>query len=185
MFFSIILRSFILLSFTGCAYHFGPLRQSLPGDYKEVAIPVFDNRSQMVGIEVPFTNELIQQFQKSKVAEVVSRSDASVVLEGEIESVQFEPLGFVEGSGLPGNTVLTTQYRILVLIRLGLRKTADNQLLWSQVFKGERVYSAPQIKKEGFNSANPLYNHSAKHINIQAMAKTIMADAHDRIVERF
>jgi hypothetical protein len=65
-------RFFLLLKWciylgllTGCAYRFGNVSRSLPGGYKYISIPVFKNKTQETGIEVGFTNALIQEFDRS------------------------------------------------------------------------------------------------------------------------
>jgi hypothetical protein len=162
--------------------------RSLPGGYKELTIPVFKNKTMELGIEPYFTNELIRQFERSKIARLSVGTSAPVVVEGSIEKVDYEAAGTaVEGDlpYLPSNTALTTVYRIRVVVELRVYRVSDRSLLWQGRVRDERVYSAPQVALDTVNSVNPLYNHSARHQNIAHLAKNMMEEAHDRMTEDF
>ncbi len=173
---------------SGCAYHVGAATRSIPGGYKQISVPIFKNKTQEVGIELSFTNALIQEFQRSRVARVVdnSLSDASVI--GQIDSVTYLPGAkrvAGDSSYLPKGTVIASEYRILIKVHVSVVKQADGLELWSGNFSGERTYTAPQVTLAGVNSVNPLYNLSARRQNIDIMAIDIMTEAYDRITENF
>ena len=69
---------------SGCAYSVGTGDRRLPEGYKLIAVPVFKNGTQEVGIEVPFTNAMIRELERSQIAQVVPKSNAQVVLEGNV-----------------------------------------------------------------------------------------------------
>ncbi|MCB0351090.1 MAG: LptE family protein [Bdellovibrionales bacterium] len=180
------------LFLTGCAYRFGYMQRDLPGGYKEVAIPVFQNKTGQVAIEGYFTNELIRQFSRSQVAKVADPDHAPVTIEGKINSVEFIHRGQVDGNNPgdsqvrnPENTVLTLEYRVLVNATVLLRRNSDQKVLWQGAFDNESVYSAPQVGIKIANSVNPLYNNSARVDVIARMARDMMAEAHDRMTENF
>ena len=191
----------ILLS--SCAYKWGYGDRSLPGGYTKIAIPVFSNRSDFVGIEAAYTNALIHEFAKSKVAEVVKKKRSEVFIDAAIISVQVIHQGSrninagnvsdtVSGTDdaeneirLPENTVLTTEYRVVTNAKVYLRRTLDRKILWQGTFFGERVYPAPQVGLGVVNSVNPLYNHNARINVIEGMSGDMMAEAHDRMTENF
>jgi hypothetical protein len=179
-----LLLEFFALSFTGCAYRLGSPDRSLPGGYKQVFIPIFTNRSMEPGIEVDFTNSLIQEFERAKIGRVTDANQAEVLVEGEISSVTYTPSSLSE-SGLPTGAVLAAQYQILVSATVTMRRQSDKSVLWTGTFSGERTYTPPQIKTAGINTANPLYNLSARRQNIATMASEMMLEAHDRITENF
>lgn len=174
----------------GCAYQLGSVNRSIPGGFKKVSIPVFKNKTQEVGIEVAFTNALIQEFQRSRVAHIVDKSISEVAVVGSIENIQYLP-GAKRLSGdsatpyLPSGTALASEYRILLTVTVQVIKQADGVELWKSTFKGERTYQAPQVTLAGVNSVNPLYNLSARRQNIDLMASDIMLEVHDRITENF
>lgn len=180
----------VLFSFAGCAYRLGTASRSLPGGYKYLSIPVFKNATQETGSEVGFTNALIKEFERSQVGKVTSENLSDVKILGVIQSVQYLPGTGIkaeepQGAFLPKGTVIANDYRILVSVKVSVVRQADNTEIWSGSFSGERSYVAPKITLAGVNSANPLYNLSARRQNIDSVANDMMAEAHDRITENF
>lgn len=180
----------VALFLPACAYRLGGPPRALPGGYRQVYIPIFKNLTQEPGIEVGFTNSLIQEFERSRSARVVSPQYAEAQVEGEITSVQYIMGGSNEGRPdgplpLPTGSVLAAEYRILLNVRVTLRRKSDNAQLWQGSFQGERTYVAPQVTQAGINTVNPLYNLSARRQNIDSMAVDLMAEAHDRMSENF
>ncbi len=183
---------FCCLFIVNCAYDVGYETRRLPGGYRSLAIPVFSNKTKEVSVESYFTNSLIREFERSRVAKVTNKSQAPVFIRGSISSVTLADNGQVAANSgsqklkyLPKNTVLNTGYRVVVTVHVQLIKNSDKRIVWEQNFVNERVYSAAQISVTGINSVNPLYNHSAKHQNIRMLAKEMMREAHDRLTERF
>jgi hypothetical protein len=191
---AIFLSSLASFGLVGCAYSMGTGERRLPEGYQLVAVPVFKNSTQEVGVEVPFTNAIIRELARSQIARVVPQADAQVVLEGEILKIQYDVAnqtncdvkpGETCAIAIPQRTVLNTEYRILVFTKLKLRRLSDSKILWSEEFNSQKSYLAPKIGLEGLNSANALYNHSARQENISAIAADIMAEAHGRLTENF
>ncbi|MBK9321422.1 MAG: hypothetical protein IPM97_00445 [Bdellovibrionaceae bacterium] len=164
--------------------------RSLPGGYKYLSIPVFKNLTQETGPEVGFTNAIIKEFERSEVAKMTSENLSDVKILGVITSIQYLPGTGIkaeeqQGVYLPKGTVIANDYRIRVSVRVSVVRQADNSEIWSGTFSGERTYVAPKITLAGVNSANPLYNLSARRQNIDSVANDMMAEAHDRITENF
>lgn len=172
---------------TGCAYKFGLSEKQLPGGYTQVAIPVFKNKTAEVGIEPYFTNALIRQFARSQVARVTDKESSPLVLEGTIISVDTTagPQISGENTGLPGGTVLTTQYQLIVKLDLSLKRKSDEKVIWSGVFQNEKVYQGARLTTEVVNSANATYNQSVRMETISSLAQDMMVEAHDRMTENF
>lgn len=185
----LLIAGFAALFSSGCAYSVGSGARSIPGGYKQISIPVFKNKTQEVGIEVGYTNALVQEFQRSRIARIVDNSLSEVAIIGQIDSVQYIPGAKRVADGkttyLPEGTVLAAEYRILMSVTVKLVRQADGTELWSGNFTGERTYAAPQVTLAGVNSVNPLYNLSARRQNIDIMANDMMVEAHDRITENF
>ncbi|HWU44125.1 MAG TPA: LptE family protein [Bdellovibrio sp.] len=168
----------------------GSAGRSIPGGYKQISVPVFKNRTQETGIEVSFTNSLIQEFQRSRVARVVDNALSEVSVIGSIDSIQYLPgakriAGDPATPYLPMETAIASEYRILLTVTVRVVRQADGTELWKGTFNGERTYQAPQVTLAGVNSVNPLYNLSARRQNIDVMASDMMLEAHDRITENF
>lgn len=171
----------------GCAYRFGAAERQIPGGYLQVAVPVFINRTFETGIEVYFTNALIRQIERSKIAHVTQKSDAEVIIQGEISTLQYTPTlpAQISGPGAPEKIFLAPEYTITMTANVTVKRKSDMKVLWQGSVSGESIYTAPQIYSYGFSSANPLYNLSARRQNISSMADEMMAEANDRMTENF
>lgn len=183
-----ILLCWVVLLAPGCAYRFGQASRTIPGGYSRISIPVFKNRTQEVGAEAYFTRALIEEFQRSKVAQVVEDDRSDVRIEGDILSVTYRPeAGLSHGGGafLPLGTVIATQYPVTVSLELRVVRRSDGARLWVSHFTKEGSYDAPQVTIAGVNTVNPLYNVSARRQNMERMAADLMLEAHSRITENF
>jgi hypothetical protein len=183
-----ILLIALLLSLGGCAYRWGEGERMVPGGYKNITVPVFENRSHETGIEVYFTNAMIEEIDRSRSAHVTSKQRADVAVEGTIQTVKYVPgaqKSSASTNNLPANTVLTAEYRILITTLIRVRHLSDNRILWSASFSGEKSYISPQVESAVVNSVNSLYNHSAHHQNITLMAQEMMTEAFQQMTENF
>ena len=175
----------------GCAYHAGFAGRRIPGGYDQVAVPIFKNKTVDAGVEVYFTNALIRELERAKLARVVPKAEAQATLVGSIEKIEYAPGSptkadpRVATNFLPEGTVLNAEYRILTTVRIELLRNSDQKALWSGTFQGEKSYATPRIGVTSLNTANALYNHSAHYQNLQVMAGDMMAEAHDRLTENF
>ena len=184
------LLAFLFFNVTACAYQVGGAGREIPGGYRTVAVPVFKNKTQEPGVEVYFTNALVREFERGGIGKVTSKQNAQTTLYGTIDSITYVPGTQIEagqdaGSGLPSNTVLTTDYRILLQTTLVLVRNSDGKVLWQGGFGGEKSYLSPKIALPSLNSANATYNQSARFQNIQVLANDLMNEAHSRVTENF
>lgn len=182
--------SVIQIFSTGCAYKLSTQLEKLPGDLRSIQIPLFQNNSNEPGTEIFFTNALKNETLKSRVVKLVNEeSEAEGVLQGKIIDVDVLVAdSVIEAKNtkyLPKENVLSTAYTVTVTTELTLKKKGSTQVLWSGVFKQARNYSAPQITLPVINSANSLYNHSAKRQTLDAISKELMQAAFDRMLENF
>jgi curli biogenesis system outer membrane secretion channel CsgG len=180
--FSILFCIFCLI-LQGCSYHLGYGKRRLKGGYTEVAIPMFKNKTNDVNIETYFTNSLIREFHRSRVASVRSKIFAPVTVEGTVTDIQISRGGIGTGVGLPGETSLASSYRVVISTQLRLKRNSDGKIIWSSQFEGEQVYLAPQVKSAGINTVNPLYNNSIRQDLYEQIAKDIMNIAYNRMTE--
>lgn len=177
------------LGLSSCAYNLGVRGRTLPGGYQTVEVPVFINSTHETGIEMSFTNSLIQEIERNKVAAVQREGQAPVVLQGEVVSVKYIPTSPIQRGEkaplLPDGAVLATGYRVLVSTRLSLREKASGKELWASTFDSETSYTAPKVESARINSVNPLYNLSSRRRVIDSLAQSLMVEAHDRMTENF
>jgi hypothetical protein len=188
MTFILLISSFLL---AGCSYRFGFRERAVPGGYKQVAIPIFKNLSDRVGIETDFTNALVLQFERSQVAQVTGKAMAPVRIDGEITRVTVTGTGGGLFGGpdstnpLPADAALWTEYQIDVYARISVRRQSDEKILWTSIFHEQKNYQSPQIGEPTVNSANATYNESALRHTLADLADDMMSEAHDRITENF
>lgn len=178
-----------LLFTTGCAYRIGRQDRRLPGDYNQVYVQMFKNLTFEPGVEVPFSNALIYEFERSKAAQNVDRGRAQVEVIGVIESLKLEGKGLRKagdpGTRQPLGTVVATAYSLVLNVKVSLRRISDQKILWESAFSKEATYAAPLVMQGGLNTVNPLYNQSARRQNIETLASQMMSEAHDRMTENF
>ncbi len=184
--FATLLPLFFLLF--SCAYQFGTGTRGIPGGYKSISVPIFKNKSYETGIEVNFTNALLQELQRGGVTKVVPDSLSEARVEGEITEVRYFSDAKIEqddNSYLPQKTVLTTDYTVSVSTSVRVIRRSDGIEIWAGTFSRERQYTAPQVTIAGLNSVNPLYNQSARRQQINSLASDLMAEAYNRMTESF
>ena len=185
---------FIVFGSASCSYRLANKDRPFVGGYRLVSVPIFKNRTQEPRIEVSFTNAMREELNRAKQVSVVDKDIAPITVEGVISDITYAREGSVTGTGtdtegelpaLPENAFLTTRYRIFVTTNIIVRRNADQSVLWQGSFRNERSYVAPQIGTESINSANALYNHSARLANIEILAKEMMEEAYQRMTENF
>lgn len=182
-----IVISIAAVFLSSCAYHIGDRGRALPGGYDQVAIPVFNNKTDEVSVETYFTNALRREFERSTVAKITSKDAAPVTIEGEVRKIDIIPTVQVlaPANGLPENSVLNTEYRVVVTTMLRLKRNSDQKVIWEQGFTREAIYTAPQIGLAYINSSNPLYNQSSRLQTVSKLADQMMEEAHDCLTENF
>ncbi len=185
----LVLVLFLSLINFACAYHFGAVKRSIPGAYDRVAVPVFKNLTNEVGVETYFTKSLIEEIERGHIANVTNKDDAQIVIEGDILAIQYAPESTIKKDGtypnLPDATELIKGYRIVLDSRIQARRKSDQKVIWSGIFQGEKRYPAPIVTAPITNTVNPLYNHSSRHQNIEVIAREMMAEAYSRMTENF
>lgn len=182
--------SVIHFSLMGCAYKLSSESDSLPGNVKSIQIPLFKNDSAEVGAETFFTNALKTEALRAKFIQIKNdEKDADAILQGTITGVDvIADESVIEAKNtkyLPTETVIATQYKVSVGVELILKRKGSSEILWSGGFRQATNYSAPQITLPVINTANALYNQSAKRQTLDALSKEMMQAAFDRMVENF
>ncbi len=178
-----------IFSNSSCAYRWGFRDRAVPGGYKQVAIPIFKNTSNEVGIETDFTNALIRQFERSQVAHITSKELAPVRIDGTISRIDIVGSGGgiigAENTPLEPDASLRTEYQLVVTAKVQVRRQSDEKVIWEGEFKDQRNYQAPRILEPVVNSADATYNESARHHTLADLADEMMSEVHDRITENF
>lgn len=181
----IFLASLCIFVMSNCAYRWGVSRRSLPGGVQNISLDIFENKTQEPQVEVFFTNALMGELERSKVALIVDDRQADGVMSGVITSIEIFPAGRREGGDVPLGAILASEYRILITARVSITRKSDGKLLWSHTSQGERTYVAPQITQSVVNTLNPLYNQSARRLSIEVLSKQMMSETFALMTESF
>jgi len=181
----IFLYLFCILVTSSCAYRWGKSNRVLPGGFQNISLGIFQNKTQEPQIEVFFSNALLAEFERGRVANIVSPQYAEARVVGVIDRIDILPGGRREGGDLPPGTILASEYRILIRATIQVIRKSDQKVIWSNVFNGERTYVAPQVTQSVVNTVNPLYNQSARRLNIDVLSRQMMSEAFALMTENF
>ncbi|MCM2353712.1 MAG: LPS assembly lipoprotein LptE [Pseudobdellovibrio sp.] len=175
---------------SSCAYKLSSKVDTLPQNVRVIYTPLFKNVSTEPGLEAYFTNSLKREFLNSKAMRIVDKEDLSdAVLYGTVSTVEIvSEEGAIEAKDtkfLPKNTILSTTTKITVTVDLKLQRKNSSEVLWSSQFKQSRNYTPPQLTLPVINSANNLYNLSARRQTLETLSEEMMQLAFDRLVDNF
>ena len=149
-----------------------------------------------MGPELDFTNQLVKEFQRAKVGELVKMNDSEGLLKGRVISIQriqrapeAQPRSGsrrVKGwVNLPLGTLITTEYLLRIKVQLSLVQKTTGRVLWTQVFADETIYLPSRLALETINTALPNYNSSEEQRTIKVLAGVMMQEAVGRLTENF
>ncbi|UCG13961.1 MAG: hypothetical protein JSU72_05675 [Deltaproteobacteria bacterium] len=113
----------IIVVFSACGYHFAGSGGHTPDDINSVAVDILQNQTAEVGLEVVFTNALLNEFIRWKRVAVKPRSEADAVLAGRISSIRQVAVAHVA----PKETLDT---RVIVTLDLTLTRAESDDVLW-------------------------------------------------------
>lgn len=185
MFQKLLMSYIAIVILASCGYQWGNRNETLPGKYREIAVPMFKNKTGEVGGEVYFTNAMIEEIARSS-NKVTSSDRAEIVLEGELSRIEVTGEGLANVPALQLAMVeLVSSYKMLVEVHIRVRKKSDQSLLFNERFIGERTFASAQIGDPRFNSANPNYNQSALHENLKIVSTDLMMKAYNLMTESF
>jgi len=153
----------------GCGYKMMGKETYVPPGLHSIAIPTFKNQTFEPGIEIAFTEAVLNEFIQDRRVKVVSRSEADCILEGAI--TYFSTAGSAYSvSGF------VAQYSINVTINLSL-KDRTGKVLWEQKGLSEPGWFATQSVS--------VTNESAKQGAIQKAAATFAEFVRNRFFYNF
>ncbi len=107
---------------SGCGYSF---RGNLPGHIKTVAVPMFKNKTEAVGLENTITSAVISAFSNGGRLRIAPAEEADSILEGEIVGYQLDGAGFDRNSNVQA-------YHLRVVLNVVFRDVRQNKLLWEE-----------------------------------------------------
>jgi len=164
-----VLSIFSLILLAGCGYQMVRKETHVPPGLNSIAIPTLKNRTFEPGIEIPFTEAILNEFIQDRRVKVVSRAEADSVLEGVVtyfnaSSAAYSSSGFV------------LQYAIDVKVDLTL-KDRTGKVLWIQ----KDVREAQWFRA----SSVGVTNEAAKQAAIQKTAGFMAERIRDRFFYNF
>jgi len=107
---------------SGCGYSF---RGNLPGHIKTVAVPMFKNKTEAVGLENTITSAVISAFSNGGRLRIAPAEEADSILEGEIVGYQLDGAGFDRNSNVQA-------YHLRVVLNVVFRDVRQNKVLWEE-----------------------------------------------------
>ncbi len=114
-----------LLGASACGYQFQGTGNALPPDVTTVAIPIFRNDSDLEGVELDFTEALIQQFVRGRQVRIVDDvADANAVVKGLVRRVRVRAVSFSE-------TDEALEAQMTVVLAVSLERARDGKVLWA------------------------------------------------------
>jgi len=175
-----LLASYLLLLasffFTGCGYQIAGRGAHIPEGVRTIAIPVFENKTLEPIVEEEFTPVVIREFLRDSRIEVVSRSQAGLVLRGSVTSYKESPLSFDRDQNV-------LEYRITVITHLILVRpngspngssNGSGEILWERDVTESAEYRA---------SSDVMSTRVAKLLALQEIARNLAQDAADRVLQ--
>jgi hypothetical protein len=124
----------LLMTVTGCGYHLAGQGSSLPAHLKNIAIPIFQNRSFEYGLENILTQEIVDAFnRRAGVQTVKNVSEADAILEGDIIEYKYVPT--------LNSQRKVTQYYIQITASVRLRDLVKDTVYWEDnAFVFHQIY---------------------------------------------
>lgn len=108
----------------GCGYHFPNRSAALPPEARTIAIRVFHNRTQTIGLEAMLHQALEDEFRRHGQLRVVDADGPSdLVLVGTLRSLESVPVGF-------SSTDQAIQYSSALTLDVRLLRTGQRRPLW-------------------------------------------------------
>jgi outer membrane lipopolysaccharide assembly protein LptE/RlpB len=166
---ALVLLILLALLLSACGYHFPGGGSSLPPHIKTIAVPVFGNQTQEVGVENDFTNQVVFEFTRSGILKVLA-PPADATLKGKIQAILVSPVAY-------SAQVVATERRVTLRLSVSLVETATGKVLWQD---------GSMVDTEVFPvAADALSTETARREAIRRIAERMTLEIHNRALENF
>lgn len=191
---SIFYPIFLCHTLTSCGYNWGPGNRSLPGGHKNVFVEIFKNSTDEIGAEFSFTQALKRELEQSGFVNITPKDRADLIITGHIINVTsldsgsqptFFKVNYETRQAQPYRAPLFTIYKMQVRTNIKVIQADNKKVLWQTLVKGEKTYRGSQLTQQGIRSSNVLYNESRRKKTMKTIAKGMMEEAFDLLVENF
>lgn len=156
----------LTLSLSACGYQLAGRGGHIPDEIKSVAIPVFENKTMEPVIEEEFTPMIIREFIKDSRIKVVDRTEADIVLNGNVNSYKESPLSFDQNQEV-------LEYRITVTTHLKITRQKINNIIWEKDIIKSSEYKV---------SSNVMTTRTSKLLALKEIAKNLSEEVTDRVL---
>ncbi len=107
-----------------CGYRFVGQETNLAADIKTLAIPLFANQTDELGLESEITQALRERFISSKRLVIQREKTADFILKGKVKSFNTTSVAVTKG------LLVTSGYRAVITIEVMLQRARDGQVFW-------------------------------------------------------
>ena len=156
----------LTLSLSACGYQLAGRGGHIHDEIKSVAIPVFENKTMEPVIEEEFTPMIIREFIKDSRIKVVDRTEADIVLNGNVNSYKESPLSFDQNQEV-------LEYRITVTTHLKITRQKINNIIWEKDIIKSSEYKV---------SSNVMTTRTSKLLALKEIAKNLSEEVTDRVL---
>ncbi len=153
----------------GCGYQMVGKETHVPPGLTSVAIPTFKNQTFEPGVEILFTQAFLREFIQDRRVNVVSRAEASSVLEGVVKYFRFFSVSY-DKSGF------ALEYQTDVIVDITL-KDREGKVLWQEKDFSESAWFRA--------SSSGLLNEANKQLAIQEAGKLVAGRIRNRFFYNF
>jgi len=156
----------LTLSLSACGYQLAGRGGHIPDEIKSIAIPVFENKTMEPVVEEEFTPMIIREFIKDSRIKVVDRTEADIVLNGNVNSYKESPLSFDQNQEV-------LEYRITVTTHLKITRQKINNIIWEKDIIKSSEYKV---------SSNVMTTRTSKLLALKEIAKNLSEEVTDRVL---
>ncbi|MFP3867841.1 MAG: LPS assembly lipoprotein LptE [Desulfobacteraceae bacterium] len=156
-----------LINLAGCGYHVLGSTPTTSVMQPKLAIPLFTNRSNEVGLEAIFANALIGTFSQSKAAQVTTKENqADLILQGDVTTVENRSLAYRD---IDRSLVR----RVSISIDFVLKERQSGKVIWKQA----KAIDADYVVNPDYH-----YGEATRQMSISKAAATLARRVHDEIL---
>ena len=171
----------LLLSSSGCGYHFRGTGNPVGLQIESLAIPLMESTSSSLGFEGDFTRIIREEFASHAKFPLVSREKASTVLIGKVYDIKTDPYTYnltqtmIAGEKTSYSTTSARWLKIKLDVKLVDRTTG--KVIWHDKKMEEETTFAV--------GTDPLTNRYNEKRAVQEIARTLAERIYLKTMERF
>jgi outer membrane lipopolysaccharide assembly protein LptE/RlpB len=157
-----------LIAIAGCGYHQVGAGSHIPAGVRTVAVPMFENRTQLPHLETWMTQATERELtMRTKLAVVPKTGDADAVLKGVILTETALPLTYTSNS----TTTTTSSYVITMTAKVTLTDAHGNVLFENDNYSFRQVYESTEQLSSFIEEDSPALQRLARDF-----AKAVVSD---------